>query len=55
MDRYRSERFRFIPLAFPLNYDEGFWIIVALIKATIDDDFDGDINDIVWAASFIVI
>ena len=26
-----------------------------LLVLKLDDDFDGDINDIMWAASFIVI
>ena len=56
MDRDRFQRSRSIPLAkqdsrsFKMK-DAGSLLLVLKL----DDDFDGDINDLVWAASFIVI
>ena len=56
MDRDRSERTRSIPLAkivsrlFKMK-DVGSLLLVLKL----DDDFDRDINDIMWASSFLVI
>ena len=55
MDSDRSERSRSIPLAKRVSHslkmkDVGSMLLVLKL----DDDFDGDINDIVRAASFIV-
>ena len=55
MDRDRSERSRSIPFAKRVSHslkmkDVGSMLLVLKL----DDDFDGDINDIVRAASFIV-
>ena len=51
MDRDRFERSRSIPLAKRLSrsfkmQDAGS-LLLGLLKARVDDDFDGDINDTV--------
>ena len=51
MDGDRSKRSRSIPFAKLLSLSVGSLQLVLKL----DDDFDGDINDIVGAASFTVI
>ena len=56
MDRDRSERSRSIPL--PKRVSRSFKmkdVGSLLLVLKLDDDFDRDINDIMWASSFLVI
>ena len=56
MDRYRSERSLSIPLAKLVSRSFKMKDIGSLLLVLrLNDDFDGDINEIVLAASFIVI
>ena len=58
MDRDRSERSRSICIPLAKRVSLSFRtkdVASLLLVLKLDDDFDGDISDIVWAASSIVI
>jgi len=56
MDRNESERSRSIPLAKRVSRSFKWRMLDhSVLVLELDDDFDGDINDIVWAVSCLVL